>query len=145
MTAYGTYFFEMAHVGDAFMNSCILTAVGVVAIIIDLFIIAPFGRRRVFLTTGLIICGFCQLIVAVVYDVQPGTMATGRVVVAMSVIYIFVYNVSASFPFKHHWPLLTETRVQFVPSPGYQAVSSHLNVFGHTRLVSLLPLGFLEL
>ncbi|KAI9760385.1 MAG: hypothetical protein M4579_001681 [Chaenotheca gracillima] len=99
MLAYGTYFFEMAKVGNAFENSCILVAVGVVAIIIDLFIMAPYGRRRVFLTTGLIVCGFCQLIQAIVYDKDPGSENTGRVVVAMSVIYIFVYN-GAICPFS---------------------------------------------
>jgi len=99
LLAYGTYFFEMANVGNAFMNSCILTSVGVVAILIDLFIITPYGRRRVFLTTGLIICGFCQLIIAVVYQMHPGTAQTGHIIVAMSVIYIIVYN-GAICPFS---------------------------------------------
>ncbi|MCJ1394678.1 hypothetical protein MMC18_007558 [Xylographa bjoerkii] len=99
MLVYGTYFFEMADVGNPFMNSCILVAVGVVAIIIDLFIIAPYGRRRVFLTTGLIVCGFCQLIIAIVYTKNPGTVQTGQLIVAFSVIYIFVYN-GAICPFS---------------------------------------------
>jgi MFS transporter, SP family, sugar:H+ symporter len=92
MLAYGTYFLEMANVGNAFENSCILVAVGVAAIIIDLFIIAPYGRRRIFLTTGLTVCAFCQLIPAVVYTKNPGTPKTGKIIVAFNVIYIFVYN-----------------------------------------------------
>jgi hypothetical protein len=76
------------------MNSCILVAVGVVAIFINLGVMVRYGRRRIFLTWGLIICGFCQLIIAVVYQTHPGTKATGKVIVAVSVIYIFVYNVS---------------------------------------------------
>ena len=99
MLAYGTYFFEMANVGSPFENSCILVAIGVVAIIIDLFIMAPFGRRRIFLTAGLIFCAFCQLIIAAVYTVAPGTPQTGRVIVAFSVLYIFVYN-GAICPFS---------------------------------------------
>jgi len=92
MLAYGTYFFEMANVGNPFMNSCILVSVGVVAIFINLGVMVRYGRRRIFLTWGLIICGFCQLIIAVVYQKNPGTSATGKVVVAVSVIYLFVYN-----------------------------------------------------
>ena len=99
MLAYGTYFFEMANVGSPFENSCILVAVGVVAIVIDLFIMAPFGRRRIFLTAGLIFCYFFQLIIAAVYTVAPATPQTGRVIVAFSVLYIFVYN-GAICPFS---------------------------------------------
>jgi MFS transporter, SP family, sugar:H+ symporter len=68
----------MAKVGSPFMNACVLTAVGVVVIIINSAIITKYGRRRVFLTTGMIVCGICQLIVAVVYTTHPGTQATGK-------------------------------------------------------------------
>lgn len=80
MQAYGTYFFEMAGVGSAFENSCILTGVGVFIILVNSAIITRYGRRRVFLTTGLIICGICQLIVAAVYTANPGTKSTGKVI-----------------------------------------------------------------
>jgi hypothetical protein len=90
--AYGTYFFEMANVGNAFENSCILTALGVVAILINIAVITRIGRRRLFLTVGLIICGFSQLIIAIVYNVRPGTQPTGRAIVGLSVIFIFAYN-----------------------------------------------------
>ncbi|KAF2469974.1 MFS monosaccharide transporter-like protein [Lindgomyces ingoldianus] len=92
MIAYGTYFFEMAHVGNAFQNTCILTAVGVVVIIINSCVISRYGRRRVFLMVGMSICGVSQFIVAAVYHVHPGTISTGKVIVAMSVIYICGYN-----------------------------------------------------
>lgn len=46
----------MAHIGDAFRNSCILTGVGVVAIVINTFVISRFGRRRVFLMVGMFLC-----------------------------------------------------------------------------------------
>lgn len=83
----------MANVGNAFENSCILTAIGVVAIILNIAVVTRIGRRRFFLTTGLIICGFSQLIVAAVYTVHPGTQATGRAIVGLSVVFIFAYNV----------------------------------------------------
>ena len=68
----------MANVGSPFMNSCILTAVGVVIIIINSCIITKWGRRRVFLINGMLICGLCQLIVAAIYNTHPGTLATGK-------------------------------------------------------------------
>lgn len=79
MIAYGTYFFEMAHVGNAFQNSCIMTAVGVAVIIINSCVISKIGRRRVFLMIGMFICGVSQFIVAAVYHVSPGTIRTGKV------------------------------------------------------------------
>lgn len=82
----------MANVGNAFENSCILTAIGVVAILINIAVITRIGRRRLFLTVGLILCGFSQLIVAIVYTVNPGTLGTGKAIVALSVIFIFAYN-----------------------------------------------------
>ncbi|KAJ5815203.1 Maltose permease [Penicillium riverlandense] len=92
MIAYGTYFFEMANVGDAFENSCILTALGVVAILVNIAVVTRLGRRRFFLMTGLLICGFSQLIVAAIYTVHPGTESTGKATVGLSVIFILGYN-----------------------------------------------------
>ncbi|KAK1761651.1 general substrate transporter [Phialemonium atrogriseum] len=92
MISYGTYFFAMAGIGDPFANSCILSSCGVVAIILNAIIITRYGRRRVFLMTGLVICGICQLIVACVYNAAPGTAQTGKVIVGISIIYIVSYN-----------------------------------------------------
>ncbi|KAF1935184.1 general substrate transporter [Clathrospora elynae] len=93
--AYGTYFFQakqMANVGSPFMNSCILTSVGVLAVMINSAVISKIGRRRVFLMAGLSVCGITQLIVAAVYHVRPGTVGTGKTIVALSIIYITGYN-----------------------------------------------------
>ena len=94
MIAYGTYFFEMAGVGNAFENSCILSGVGVAAILVCVAIMPRFGRRRRFLTTSLIICGFTQLIVAIVYTKRDPAKPemTGKLIVAFSIIYIVAYN-----------------------------------------------------
>lgn len=97
LIAFGTYFFEMANVGNPFENSYILTALGVVAIMINISIATRIGRRRLFLTTGLIICGFSQLIVAVVYTVHPAAQSTDTTIVALPIIFILGYNVWASF------------------------------------------------
>lgn len=95
MIAYGTYFFEMANIGNSFENSCILTAVGVIAILINSAVITHIGRRRVFLMIGMFICGLTQLLTAIVYTAAPGTVSTGRSIVGLSVIYIVGYNVRA--------------------------------------------------
>jgi MFS transporter, SP family, sugar:H+ symporter len=82
----------MAGVGKPFENSVALVTVGVVAIIINTCLITRYGRRRIMLITGLIVCAIAQLIVAVVYTVKPHASSTGKVLVAISVVYIFGYN-----------------------------------------------------
>jgi SP family sugar:H+ symporter-like MFS transporter len=84
----------MANVGNAFENSCILTALGVVAILINSAVIARIGRRRVFLMCGMTVCGVSQLITAAVYNVKPGAQSTGKAIVGLAVIFIVGYNVS---------------------------------------------------
>lgn len=88
----------MANIGNSFENSCILVAVGVVAILINSAVVTHIGRRRVFLTLGLLICGLSQLLTAVIYTVKPGTVSTGRAIVGLAVVYIMAYNVSRTCP-----------------------------------------------
>ncbi|KAI1101678.1 putative maltose permease [Jackrogersella minutella] len=90
--SYGTYFFEMASVGKAFENSCILTGVGVAALLAAALLITKFGRRRLMMLIGFALCGLSQLVIAVVYTVQPNTQNSGKVLVGMSVFYIAAYN-----------------------------------------------------
>lgn len=82
----------MAKVDDPFAMSNVLSTAGLVAIIINSLIVVRYGRRRVLLMTGLIGCGFIQLIVAIVYQQQPGRPATGKVIVGLSCVYMMVYN-----------------------------------------------------
>ncbi|KIW38034.1 uncharacterized protein PV06_10010 [Exophiala oligosperma] len=90
--AYKAYFFAMAHVSNPFGMSCILSTMGLVAILINSSIVVRYGRRRVLLLSGLIFCGILQLIIAVVYDKQPGTKTTGKVIVALVCLYMMSYN-----------------------------------------------------
>lgn len=92
MIGYGTYFFEMANIGKPFQNSCILSALSVVGILASSLFITRIGRREI-LMTGMAICGVMQLISAVTYDKAPGTPSTGRVIVAVNIVYMFFYNV----------------------------------------------------
>ncbi|KAI1329521.1 MFS monosaccharide transporter-like protein [Xylariaceae sp. FL0255] len=94
--AYGTYFFEMANVGNAFENSCILTGVGVAALIINTAITTKYGRRRVMMFFGLIICAITQLIMAIIYTIEPGTQRAGKALVGLSIVYIVSYNAMIS-------------------------------------------------
>ncbi|KAB5585104.1 general substrate transporter [Coniochaeta sp. 2T2.1] len=92
MIAYGTYFLAMAGIGDPFGNTCILIGCGVAAIIINSIVTTRYGYRRVMLMSGLLLCGVCQLIIAAVYTVEPGTKKTGQLIVAFAIIYIMGYN-----------------------------------------------------
>ncbi|KZO93821.1 putative maltose permease [Calocera viscosa TUFC12733] len=91
LISYGTYFFEMANVGSPFMNSCILTGVGVIANMLSWFLVTRVGRRSLVIT-GIAGCGIVQLVVAIVYTLNPGTADTGKAIVGLSVIYIIFYN-----------------------------------------------------
>ncbi|KAH8683681.1 general substrate transporter [Ilyonectria robusta] len=90
--AYKAYFFAMAQVEDPFAMSNVLSTAGLVAIIINALIVVRYGRRRVLLTSGLLISGFFQLIIAIVYDKNPGEIVTGKVLVALSCLYMTSYN-----------------------------------------------------
>ncbi len=73
--------------------SCVISTVGLVALVANSLIIVRYGRRRVLLINGLIICGILQLIIAVVYDKNPGTIQTGKVIIGLTTLYISSYNV----------------------------------------------------
>ncbi|ETI22294.1 hypothetical protein G647_06367 [Cladophialophora carrionii CBS 160.54] len=91
MIMYGTYFFQMAGVGKPFEDSCILSALSVVGILASSLFVTRLGRRTI-LMSGMVICGVMQLIQACVYDAQPTASSTGKVIVAMNIIYMFFYN-----------------------------------------------------
>lgn len=84
----------MANVDDPFAMSNVLSTIGLVSIIANSFIVVRWGRRRRMLMGGLVGCGILQLIVAVVYDKDPGSPTTGKVLVALSCLYMMSYNVS---------------------------------------------------
>ena len=93
-TAYKAYFLGMAKVSNAFAMSNILSAMGILAIIFNSLIVVRFGSRRNIMMIGLVFCGLLQLIIAVVYDKNPGQSATGKVLVALTCLYMMSYNVS---------------------------------------------------
>uniref|UniRef100_A0A0D2Y0E5 Major facilitator superfamily (MFS) profile domain-containing protein n=1 Tax=Fusarium oxysporum (strain Fo5176) TaxID=660025 RepID=A0A0D2Y0E5_FUSOF len=90
--AYKAYFFAMAKVQDPFAMSNVLSMAGMLAIIANVCIVVRYGRRRVLLLCGLITAGFFQLIIATVYDHNPGAIVTGKVLVALSCFYMMAFN-----------------------------------------------------
>ena len=86
----------MARVSDPFAMSCVLSTMGLLAIFINSLIVVRYGRRRVLLTSGLITCGILQLIIAVVYDEKGANSTTGKVLVALSCLYMMSYNVRSA-------------------------------------------------
>ncbi len=86
----------MARVKDPFAMSCVLSTIGLIALVMNSLIVVRYGRRRVLLMTGLITCGVLQLIIAVTYDKHPGAPSTGKVLVALSCLYMMSYNVCSS-------------------------------------------------
>ena len=84
----------MAKVSDPFAMTNVLSAIGLLAIICNSLIIVKYGRRRVLLITGLLGCGILQLIIATVYHKLGRNTSTGKVLVALSSLYMFSYNVS---------------------------------------------------
>ncbi|KAK2674603.1 Major facilitator, sugar transporter-like [Fusarium oxysporum f. sp. vasinfectum] len=90
--AYKAYFFAMAKVQDPFAMSNVLSMAGMLAIIANVCIVVRYGRRRVLLLCGLITAGFFQLIIAIVYDHNPGAIVTGKVLVALSCFYMMAFN-----------------------------------------------------
>lgn len=73
----------MANIGSPFENTCIMAGIGSFVLIVNSFVITRWGYRRVFLGCGLAICGVSQLIMAVVYTMQPGTERTGKVLFSL--------------------------------------------------------------
>ncbi|KAK3290268.1 general substrate transporter [Chaetomium fimeti] len=90
--AYKAYFLGMSEVANPFGMSNILSAMGILAIIFNSLIVVRYGRRRVIIMIGLVLCGIFQLIIAVVYKTHPGTTSTGQVLVAFTCIYMMSYN-----------------------------------------------------
>jgi hypothetical protein len=90
--AYKAYFLGMSKVANPFGMSNVLSAMGILAILFNSLIVVRYGRRRVIMMIGLALCGVFQLIIAIVYDKQPGTTSTGQVLVGFTCVYMMSYN-----------------------------------------------------
>ncbi|KAL2158775.1 hypothetical protein VTH06DRAFT_3966 [Thermothelomyces fergusii] len=55
-------------------------------------VVTRYGRRRVFLITGVLLCGLAQLLTAIVYTTKPGVRSAAKGITALSAIYYFAFN-----------------------------------------------------
>src|SRR5262245_51367916 len=99
----------MAKVANPFGMSCVLSAMGLVAIIANICIVVRYGRRRVLLMSGLTLCGILQLAVALTYQTHPGTASTGTAIAVLSGLYMMSYNVSAPTEQRRQRPAESRT------------------------------------
>ena len=81
----------MAGQTKAFQEIVGVTAGGVGATIISLWVVTRIGRRQILLG-GMAVQGICMLIIAAVYQTHPMSTSTGKVLVAFVCIYLFAYN-----------------------------------------------------
>ncbi|KAF3809698.1 High-affinity glucose transporter RGT2 [Colletotrichum gloeosporioides] len=90
--AYKAYFFTIARVEHPFAMTNVLSTCGLLAIIANALVVVRYGRRRVFLLTGLVLSGCFQLIMAITFDKHPNTVSTGNLLVAISCLFMIAYN-----------------------------------------------------
>ncbi|KAF4832979.1 Major facilitator-type transporter ecdD [Colletotrichum tropicale] len=90
--AYKAYFFTIARVEHPFAMTNVLSTCGLLAIIANALVVVRYGRRRVFLLSGLILSGCFQLIMAITFDKHPNTVSTGNLLVAISCLFMIAYN-----------------------------------------------------
>ncbi|KAK4937700.1 hypothetical protein LTR10_021710 [Elasticomyces elasticus] len=88
---YGTYFFSVAGQTAAFAESIGMTAAGLVATLISMWVITKIGRRTILLL-GFLIQAICMLVLALIYHKDTLSVAAGKVLVAFTIIYLFFYN-----------------------------------------------------
>lgn len=77
------------------------TVIGFVGVNVGVYAVRHVFGRRSILMLGAAACGLCELASAIAYTVQPGSITTGRVLVAFTAIFQFFYNGcvgAASYP-----------------------------------------------
>jgi len=88
---FGTYFFAIAGQTQAFQESVGMTAAGLFATLLSMWLITKIGRRTILLL-GFAMQAICMLVIAVVYQYDSTSMAGGKALVAFTIIYLFFYN-----------------------------------------------------
>lgn len=87
----------MAGQTKAFEEVVGVTAGGVFATMISLWLITLLGRRTILLS-GIAVQAICMLVIAVVYQTDPGTKSnsTGAALVAFVCLDLFAYNIGCA-------------------------------------------------
>jgi hypothetical protein len=87
---YTTYFLTIAGVENAFAMSVMITCIGLIGCIFSLGF-TRYIDRRVVIIIGCGACALCQLFMAVVWTVHPGSKVAGKCVVAFISLFTFFY------------------------------------------------------
>ncbi|KAJ5605725.1 hypothetical protein N7510_008506 [Penicillium lagena] len=90
ISSYSTYFFQISGSQRPFIDSIIVTTMSLVGAFSGVFLNRFVGRRHVLLS-GFGIQAILMFVIATVWTVDPGTVSTGKTIVAMVVIFQAVY------------------------------------------------------
>lgn len=91
ISGYKTYFFQVARSQNPFIDSIIVTTVSLLGAVIGLFLHRFVGRRPV-LMFGFGVQSLLMLGIAAAWTAAPGTVTTGKVIVAMVVMFQCLYS-----------------------------------------------------
>jgi len=87
---YTTYFLTIAGVENAFAMSVMITCIGLLGCLFSIGFTRYIDRRTVIII-GCGACALCQLFMAVVWTVYPGSKVAGKCVVAFISLFTFFY------------------------------------------------------
>ncbi|KAG0650400.1 Major facilitator-type transporter ecdD [Hyphodiscus hymeniophilus] len=87
---YTTYFLTVAGVQSPFSMSVMVTCLGLAGVIFSLSFTRYVDRRTVMII-GCSACALCQLCMAIVWTVTPGSVVAGKCVVAFIALFTFFY------------------------------------------------------
>ncbi|KAF2206063.1 putative transporter [Delitschia confertaspora ATCC 74209] len=99
--SYGTYFFAIAGITKAFEYSIMQTCFSFLGSIVGMYAIQHLVGRRNILIFGALACGFCQLATGIAASVNQTNIATGKVLVGFTCVFVFLYSGcvgTASYP-----------------------------------------------
>ncbi|SPO07568.1 related to transporter (major facilitator superfamily) [Cephalotrichum gorgonifer] len=91
ISSYKTYFFQVAGSTDAFIDSILVTTISLLGAIGGVFLNRFIGRRPM-LIGGFSIQSALMLVIGATWAAVPGTVTTGKVVVAMVIIFQCVFS-----------------------------------------------------
>jgi hypothetical protein len=102
---YQTYFLALAGITKAFEYTIMNACVGFIGVHFGLFAMNKLFGRRTVVIVGAMTCGLCELACGIASSVNPGSKATGNILVAFTALFMFCYNVGVGVASS---PLATE-------------------------------------
>jgi len=93
---YTTYFLTVAGIKNAFGYSILVTCMGFLGVLSSLFFVRYVDRRTVMMV-GISACAITQLVPAIAWSASPGSVGTGKVVVAFIAMFTFSYTSYAPY------------------------------------------------